>query len=518
MKPPRGLVHLGLMLNPSLPEALTFDDVLLVPALSDVVPTQVSTQTQLTQQITLNTPLISAAMDTVTESRMAIAMAQQGGIGIVHRNLNIADQAGEIDKVKRSESGMIVDPVTIEPDQPISAALDVMRRYKISGVPVTRGKRLVGILTNRDLRFETRSDAPIDSVMTKENLITVPVGTTLEEAELILHQHRVEKLLVVDDQYQLKGLITVKDIQKKLKYPNASKDSKGRLRVGGAIGATGDFLERAAELIKARCDVLAIDSAHGHSTRVLEAVSQVKKAFPNVGLLAGNVATYDGAMALIDAGADAIKVGIGPGSICTTRMVTGAGMPQITAVSEAYRAASKHNIPVIADGGIKYSGEVTKAIAAGASSVMIGSLFAGVDESPGETILYQGRSFKTYRGMGSLTAMAQGSGERYFQSKDDLASNNARPDSLTRPDNGGNRLAKYVPEGIEGRVPYRGPLEAMVFQLVGGLRSGMGYVGCNSIAELQEKAQFVRISNAGLRESHVHDVIITREAPNYHVE
>ena len=506
------------MLNQPLPEALTFDDVLLVPALSDVVPTQVSTQTQLTQQITLNTPLISAAMDTVTESRMAIAMAQQGGIGIVHRNLNISDQAGEIDKVKRSESGMIVDPVTIEPDQPISSALDVMRRYKISGVPVTRGKRLVGILTNRDLRFETRSDAPIDSVMTKENLITVPVGTTLEEAELILHKHRVEKLLVVNDQYELKGLITVKDIQKKLKYPNASKDSKGRLRVGGAIGATGDFLERAAELVRARCDVLAIDSAHGHSTRVLEAVSQVKKAFPNVGLLAGNVATYDGAMALIDAGADAIKVGIGPGSICTTRMVTGAGMPQITAVSEAYRAASKHNIPVIADGGIKYSGEVTKAIAAGASSVMIGSLFAGVDESPGETILYQGRSFKTYRGMGSLTAMAQGSGERYFQSKDDLESNATRPDSLTRPDNGGNRLAKFVPEGIEGRVPYRGPLEAMVFQLVGGLRSGMGYVGCNSIAELQEKAQFVRISNAGLRESHVHDVIITREAPNYHVE
>jgi IMP dehydrogenase len=518
MKPPRGLEHLGLMLNQPLPEALTFDDVLLVPALSDVVPTQVSTQTQLTQQITLNTPLISAAMDTVTESRMAIAMAQQGGIGIVHRNLNISDQAGEIDKVKRSESGMIVDPVTIEPDQPISSALDVMRRYKISGVPVTRGKRLVGILTNRDLRFETRSDAPIDSVMTKENLITVPVGTTLEEAELILHKHRVEKLLVVNDQYELKGLITVKDIQKKLKYPNASKDSKGRLRVGGAIGATGDFLERAAELVRARCDVLAIDSAHGHSTRVLEAVSQVKKAFPNVGLLAGNVATYDGAMALIDAGADAIKVGIGPGSICTTRMVTGAGMPQITAVSEAYRAASKHNIPVIADGGIKYSGEVTKAIAAGASSVMIGSLFAGVDESPGETILYQGRSFKTYRGMGSLTAMAQGSGERYFQSKDDLESNAMRPDSLTRPENGGNRLAKFVPEGIEGRVPYRGPLEAMVFQLVGGLRSGMGYVGCNSIAELQEKAQFVRISNAGLRESHVHDVIITREAPNYHVE
>jgi IMP dehydrogenase len=390
------------MLAKNLPDALTFDDVLLVPAYSDVVPTQVSTQTQLTRDITLNTPLLSSAMDTVTESRMAIAMAQQGGIGVVHRNLTIETQAGEIDKVKRSESGMIVDPVTIGPHQLISDALDVMRRYKISGVPVTEGGKLVGILTNRDLRFETRTDVPVNEVMTKENLITVPVGTTLEEAELILHQHRVEKLLVVNNQYELKGLITVKDIQKKLKYPNASKDEKGRLRVGGAIGATGDFLERAAELVKARADVLVLDSAHGHQTRVLEAVRDVKKRYPGVGLLAGNVATYEGAMALIDAGADAVKVGIGPGSICTTRMVTGAGMPQITAIAEAYRAASKHNIPVIADGGIKYSGEITKAIAAGASTIMIGSLFAGVDESPGETILYQGRSFKTYRGMGSL--------------------------------------------------------------------------------------------------------------------
>src|ERR1700759_377153 len=414
------------MIPSSVPEALTFDDVLLVPAYSDVVPAQVSTQTRLTKNITLNTPLLSAAMDTVTESRLAIAMAQQGGIGIVHRNLTIDQQASEIDKVKRSESGMIVYPVTITPDQLISDALDVMRKYKISGVPVTKDKKLVGILTNRDLRFETRTDIPIGDVMTKENLITVPVGTTLEEAELILHQHRVEKLLVVNDQYELKGLITVKDIQKKLKYPNASKDNQGRLRVGAAIGATGDFLERAAELIKARCDVLAIDSAHGHSTRVLDAVSQVKKAFPNVGLLAGNVATYDGAMALIDAGADAIKVGIGPGSICTTRMVTGAGMPQITAVSESFRAASKRGIPVIADGGIKYSGDITKAIAAGASVCMMGSLFAGVDESPGETILYQGRSFKAYRGMGSLSAMAQGSGERYFQGKDDMASDRSR--------------------------------------------------------------------------------------------
>src|ERR1700723_2940612 len=420
------------MLDKDLPEALTFDDVLLVPAYSDVVPVSVSTQTQLTRDITLNTPLLSAAMDAVTESRMAIAMAQQGGIGIVHRNLPVAEQAGEIDKAKRSESGMIVDPVTIEPDQPIAAALEVMRRYKISGVPVTQGKRLVGILTNRDLRFETRTDIPIGGVMTKANLITVPVGTTLEEAELILHKHRVEKLLVVNDQYELKGLITVKDIQKKLKYPSASKDEKGRLRVGGAIGATGDFLERAAELVRARVDVLAIDSAHGHSTRVLEAVREVKKAFPNVGLLAGNVGTYEGALALIDAGADAIKVGFGPGAICTTRMVTGAGMPQITAIAEAYRAAREYGIPIIADGGIKYSGEITKAIAAGASSVMIGSLFAGVDESPGETILYQGRSFKTYPGMGSLTPTRHGSGERYFQSTADLASTESGAESVVQ--------------------------------------------------------------------------------------
>ncbi|MHB1021267.1 MAG: IMP dehydrogenase [Acidobacteriaceae bacterium] len=508
------------MIEIPVPEALTFDDVLLVPAYSDVVPTQVSTQTRLTKTITLNTPLLSSAMDTVTESRMAIAMAQQGGLGVVHRNLTIDQQASEIDKVKRSESGMIVDPVTISPDQPIATALEVMRRYKISGVPVTKNKKLVGILTNRDLRFETRTDIPIDAVMTKTNLITVPVGTTLEEAELILHKHRVEKLLVVNDQYELKGLITVKDIQKKLKYPNASKDSQGRLRVGAAIGATGDFLERAAELVRNRVDALAIDSAHGHSSRVLDAVRAVKKNFPDVALLAGNIATYDGAMALIDAGADAIKVGIGPGSICTTRMVTGAGMPQITAISEAYRAAKQHGIPVIADGGIKYSGDVTKAIAAGASVIMIGSLFAGVDESPGETILYQGRSFKAYRGMGSLSAMAQGSGERYFQGKDDLteSSSDPRPSLTARESNGQNRLAKFVPEGIEGRVPHRGPLEAMVYQLVGGLRSGMGYLGCGSIPDLQENARFIRISNAGLRESHVHDVIITREAPNYHVE
>src|SRR5271168_754434 len=470
------------MIQTPVPEALTFDDVLLVPAYSDVVPAQVSTQTLLTRSISLNTPLLSAAMDTVTESRLAIAMAQQGGLGIVHRNLSIEQQAGEVDKVKRSESGMIVDPVTIEPQQLISDALEVMRRYKISGVPVTKGKRLVGILTNRDLRFETRTDIPIGDVMTKDNLITVPVGTTLEEAELILHKHRVEKLLVVNGDYELKGLITVKDIQKKLKYPNAAKDDQGRLRVGAALGATGDFLERAAELVRFRVDVLSIDSAHGHSSRVLDAVRAVKKQFPEVPLMAGNVATYEGAKALIEAGADTVKVGIGPGSICTTRMVTGAGMPQITAISEAYRAGTESGIPIIADGGIKYSGDVAKAIAAGASVVMIGSLFAGVDESPGETILYQGRSFKAYRGMGSLSAMSQGSGERYFQGSQDFRDEPARPESVVqREQSGQNRLAKFVPEGIEGRVPHRGPLEAMVYQLVGGLRSGMGYLGCATI-------------------------------------
>jgi IMP dehydrogenase len=497
------------MIELPVPEALTFDDVLLVPAYSEVVPTQVGTQTQVTRNITLNIPLLSAAMDTVTESRLAIAMAQQGGIGVVHRNLSIEQQAAEIDKVKRSESGMIVDPVTIAPEQLISEALEVMRRYKISGVPVTKNKKLVGILTNRDLRFETRTDIPVGEVMTKDNLVTVAVGTTLQEAEQILHQHRIEKLLVVNDQYELKGLITVKDIQKKLKYPNAA-----------AIGATGDFLERASEMIRNRVDALAIDSAHGHSSRVLDAIKLIKKNFPDIDLMAGNIATYEGAKALIDAGADAIKVGIGPGSICTTRMVTGAGMPQITAISEAYRAAGPRNIPVIADGGVKYSGDVTKAIAAGASTVMIGSLFAGVDESPGETILFQGRSFKTYRGMGSISAMSQGSGERYFQSSRDLGEHEEAMAAsvVSREGSAQNRLGKFVPEGIEGRVPYRGPLEAMVYQLVGGLRSGMGYLGCSSIDELQKNSRFIRISNAGLRESHVHDVIITREAPNYHVE
>ncbi len=503
------------MIHFPVPEALTFDDVLLLPARSDVVPATASTQTQLTRNIRLNIPIISAAMDTVTESHMAIALAQQGGLGVIHRNLTIEQQANEVDKVKRSESGMIVDPVTMSPDDKVSDALQVMRKYKISGVPITKNKKLVGILTNRDLRFETRFDIPISKVMTKENLITVPVGTTLEEAEKILHEHRVEKLLVVDDNYNLKGLITVKDIQKKLKYPNAAKDSHGRLRVAAAIGATGDFLERAEELVKANVDLLAIDSAHGHSTRVLEAVQKVKERLPGVDLMAGNVATFDGACELARAGVDGIKVGIGPGSICTTRVVTGAGVPQMTAIAETYRATKDSGVPIIADGGIKYSGDITKALAAGANTVMIGSLFAGTDESPGETILYQGRSFKSYRGMGSLGAMAAGSSERYFQSASGDASTAGVP-GLEEGD--GNRLGKLVPEGIEGRVPYRGSVAMIVHQMVGGLRSGMGYCGCGTIAELQQKARFVRISVAGLRESHVHDVIITREAPNYALE
>src|SRR3974390_2842072 len=492
------------MIHFPVPEALTFDDVLLLPARSDVIPTQASTQTQLTRNISINIPIVSAAMDTVTESHMAIALAQQGGLGIIHRNLTIEQQANEVDKVKRSESGMIVDPVTMSPEAKVSDALDVMKKYKISGVPITqKDGKLVGILTNRDLRFETRFDIPISMVMTKENLITVPVGTTLEQAEDILHEHRVEKLLVVDDQYHLRGLITVKDIQKKLKYPNAAKDSHGRLRVGAAIGATGDFLERAQELAEAKVDVLAIDSAHGHSSKVLEAVKQVKSKLPELQLLAGNVATFDGACELARAGADGIKVGIGPGSICTTRVVTGAGVPQITAIAEAYRATKDSGVPIIADGGIKYSGDITKALAAGAAPGMIGSLFAGTDESPGELILYQGRSFKSYRGMGSIGAMAQGSSERYFQSVDaDSAA------SVSAQDGESNRLAKLVPEGIEGRVPYRGSVAMIIYQMVGGLKSGMGYCGCSTISVLLHKTRFLRISGAGLRESHVHDVMM----------
>jgi IMP dehydrogenase len=486
------------MLSDNLSEGLTFDDVLLQPALSDIMPAEADTRTQLTRQIILNIPILSAAMDTVTESHLAIGLAQQGGIGIVHRNMPVDRQAEEVDRVKRSESGMIVDPVTIAPDAKISDALAVMKRFRISGVPVTEHGKLVGILTNRDLRFETRYDLPISEVMTKTNLITVPVGTTLEQAEEILHRHRVEKLLVVDDQYILKGLITVKDIQKKLKYPSAAKDGQGRLRVGAAIGATGDFLERAQELVKRKVDLLAIDTAHGHTSRVMTAVKAVKHALPDVSLVVGNVGTFEGARDLIALGVDGIKVGIGPGSICTTRVISGAGVPQITAISDCARAARGTHVPVIADGGIKFSGDVTKAIAAGADCVMIGSLFAGTDESPGETILYQGRTFKSYRGMGSLGAMAQGpSGvDRYAQDPN----------------------AKLVPEGIEARVPYKGPLAEMVYQLVGGLRAGMGYTGCRTIRELQEKARFLRISPAGLRESHVHDVIITKEAPNYRLE
>ncbi len=485
------------MLDGPIPEALTFDDVLLMPAKSDLLPTEVDTRTFLTRKVSLNIPIVSAAMDTVTDSRLAIALAQQGGIGIVHRTMSIERQALEIDKVKRSESGMIVDPVTISPENKIADAREIMSKYKISGVPVTTNGKLVGILTNRDLRFEARSDLPVSRVMTRENLITVPVGTTLAEAEKILHKHRVEKLLVVDDAFKLKGLITVKDIQKKIKYPNAAKDSQGRLRVGAAIGATGDFLERAQELVKAKVDVLVVDTAHGHSSRVLSAVRSLKQKLPEVELVAGNVATFEGACDLIQLGVDGIKVGIGPGSICTTRIVTGAGVPQITAIAECARAARNSGVSLIADGGIKFSGDVTKAVAAGASTVMIGSLFAGTEESPGETILYQGRSFKSYRGMGSIGAMAAGSGERYAQE---------------------GEASKLVPEGIEGRVPYKGLLAEMVSQLVGGLRSGMGYCGCLSIADLQQKARFVRITSAGLRESHVHDVIITKEAPNYRLE
>jgi IMP dehydrogenase len=487
------------MLDGAIPEALTFDDVLLAPAKSAVLPSEVDTRTKLSRNLTLNIPIVSAAMDTVTESRLAIALAQQGGMGFVHRSLSIEQQAEEVDKVKRSESGMIVDPVTVSPESKISDAQEIMKKYKISGVPVTRNGKLVGILTNRDLRFETRYDLPVERAMTKDSLITVPVGTTLEEAEEILHRHRIEKLPVIDKEFNLKGLITVKDIQKRLKYPNACKDAQGRLRVGAALGVTGDFLERAEVLVAAKVDALVVDTAHGHSSRVLEAVRILRSKFPEVDLIAGNVATFQGACDLIQLGVDGLKVGIGPGSICTTRVVTGAGVPQITAIAECARAALKAGAPIVADGGIKYSGDITKAIAAGASSVMLGSLFAGTEESPGETILFQGRSFKAYRGMGSIGAMAAGSGDRYAQEKE-----------VAR-----GEVIKLVPEGIEGRVPYKGLLEELVAQLVGGLRSGMGYCGCQTLAELQQKGRFLRVTSAGLRESHVHDVIITREAPNY---
>lgn len=487
------------MIDGPIPEGLTFDDVLLVPGKSSILPTEVDTSTQFTRKLRINIPLASAAMDTVTESRLAIAISRQGGIGIIHRNIPIDRQYEEIDRVKRSESGMIVDPVTISPDITIRQALEIMNKYRISGLPVTRGTRLTGILTNRDLRFEKNHTQLVGQVMTKDNLVTVPVGTTLEEAEKILQKHRIEKLLVVDADFNLKGLITVKDIQKKLEYPRASKDDHGRLCVGAAVGATGDYLERAVEMAKAKADVLAIDTAHGHTVRVMEAVKAIRHRLPDIQLIAGNVATEEGARELISLGIDGLKVGIGPGSICTTRIVTGAGVPQLTAVMDAYKAAQGTGVPIIADGGIKYSGDITKAIAAGASCVMIGSLFAGTEEAPGETILYQGRTFKSYRGMGSMGAMSSGS-DRYSVVQD-----------MTE---GG----KSVPEGIEGRVAYKGSLGALTDQLVGGLKSGMGYVGARTITELAEKARFLRITVAGLRESHVHDVVITKEAPNYRME
>lgn len=478
---------------------LTYDDVLLVPARSAVIPRDTDVSTQLTRDIRLNIPVVSAAMDTVSEARLAVALAQEGGIAFIHKGMSVERQAVEVDKVKKSESGMIVDPITIEPDRKIREALAIMEKYHISGIPVTRGKRLVGILTNRDLRFETRLDLKVSFVMTKNNLVTAPEGTTLDEAKENLHQHRIEKLLVVDEDFNLKGLITIKDIEKKKKFPNACKDHLGRLRVGAAVGVGEEALVRAEALIRAGVDILCVDTAHGHSEGVIETVRQIKKHYPEMGLAAGNVATEAGARDLIKAGADAVKVGIGPGSICTTRVVAGAGVPQVTAVMDCTAVAHEAQVPIIADGGIKYSGDITKAVAAGADAVMIGGILAGVEESPGETVLFQGRSYKVYRGMGSISAMAAGSKDRYFQEHE-------------------SEERKLVPEGIEGRVPYKGPLSDSIYQLVGGLRSGMGYCGCRNISELQEKAEFIRITNAGLRESHVHDVIITKEAPNYRLE
>jgi IMP dehydrogenase len=487
------------MIEEQIKEGLTFDDLLLVPAASSVMPSEVDTSTLLTRNIPLNIPIISAAMDTVTESRTAICMAQEGGIGIIHRNMSIERQTLEIDKVKKSESGMIVDPITIEPEQKVGDALELMAKYRISGVPVVKKQKLVGILTNRDLRFETDLDQPVSNVMTKENLVTVSADITLEDSKKLLHEHRIEKLLVVDNDYRLKGLITIKDIEKIKKYPKSCKDSLGRLRVGGAVGIL-DREERIDALLAAGADVIVIDTSHGHSDGVLGAVKDTKSNFPNCELIAGNVATYEGAEALIRAGVDAVKIGVGPGSICTTRVIAGVGVPQMTAIIDCSKACLKHNIPVITDGGIKYSGDIVKALGAGSNSVMIGGLFAGTEESPGETIFFQGRSYKVYRGMGSLEAMKAGSKDRYYID-DDIESK-----------------LKLVPEGIEGRVPFRGALSASIYQMVGGLKAGMGYVGCNTLEELRKKAKFVRITSAGLRESHVHDVIITKEAPNYSVD
>src|SRR5687768_15571120 len=492
-----------------LATALTFDDVLLVPRHSTVLPSAVDVTSRVTRNIRVKVPLLSAAMDTVTESRLAIAMAQQGGIGVIHKNLTVEEQASEVDRVKRSESGMIVNPITLSPNNRIFEALDLMKKYRISGVPITaagsKEGRLVGILTNRDLRFETNLDRPISEIMTRDPLFTVPVGTTLEQAREFLHRHKVEKLLVVDDRYMLKGLITVKDIQKMIKYPNACKDALGRLRVGAAIGIGRDTLPRAEALAAAHADVLVVDTAHGHSQGVLDMVKRIRRQFTEIDLVAGNVATAEATEALIDLGVDAVKVGIGAGSICTTRVVAGIGVPMITAIAECARAAARHKVPVIADGGIRYSGDITKAVAVGASCVMIGSLFAGTDESPGEMILYQGRSFKEYRGMGSLAAMRRGSRDRYFQDEFDLGAN---------PEAG----EKLVPEGIEGRVAHKGSVAAMIHQLVGGLRAGMGYCGCADVPTLQREARMIRVTPAGHREGHVHDVIITKEAPNYRVE
>lgn len=487
------------MLDDSITEGLTFDDVLLLPSHSLILPRDVDLSTKLTKNIPLNIPLVSAAMDTVTEARTAITMAREGGLGFIHKNLTIAEQALEVDKVKKSESGMIVDPITMRPNQKISDALDMMAKYRISGVPITKSNgKLVGILTNRDLRFETDMDIPISERMTKKNLVTVPVGTTLEEAKEHLKHTRVEKLLVVDKDRFLKGLITIKDIEKVRKYPNACKDSFGRLRVGAAVGPTADMDQRIDALVKAGVDVIVIDTAHGHSQGVIDAVASVKINFPGLEVIAGNIATAEAAEALIKAGVDAIKVGIGPGSICTTRVVAGIGVPQITAISECSSIAKKYGVPVIADGGIKFSGDLTKAVAAGADVIMIGSLFAGTEESPGDTVLYQGRTYKSYRGMGSIGAMKEGSKDRYFQS--DVDSD-----------------IKLVPEGIEGMVPLRGPLGANIHQLMGGLRAGMGYTGSVSLKDLQQNGRFIKITGAGLKESHVHDVTITKEAPNYRV-
>lgn len=484
-----------------IPEGLTFDDLLLVPGINEVTPQDVDVTTVLTRNIPLNVPIISSAMDTVTESRLAISMAREGGIGIIHRNMEIDAQAMEVEKVKKSESGMIVDPVTVYPEQRIHEVLEIMSRYRISGVPVVVGnnRRLVGIVTNRDLRFETNFDQKVGDIMTKENLVTAPVGINFEESKALLHKHRIEKLLVVDDEGNLKGLITIKDIEKIKKYPNACKDGLGRLRIGAAVGVGPDRESRIDALLKAGADVIVIDVAHGHSKKVIDAVKSSKENFPNIELMAGNVGTPEGAESLIKAGADAVKVGLGPGSICTTRVIAGVGVPQMSAIMACIPIARKYETPVIADGGIKFSGDITKALAAGAQSVMIGSLFAGTDESPGETILYQGRSYKVYRGMGSIEAMKLGGKERYFQE-------------------GIEDVMKFVPEGIIGRVPYKGPLSSSIYQLLGGLKAGMGYVGCRNLKELVEKAKFVRVTSAGLKESHVHDVIITEEAPNYRLE